>query len=58
MKRIQFTTKELDLIIDMCCIADAGTNEGDYQGWNDSTYKTLDSLSNKAAELLRRKRGK
>jgi hypothetical protein len=56
MKRIRFTLQELDLIIDMICIADANAvPEGDYFGWDtDNKYQTMDLLTYKVAELRRR----
>jgi hypothetical protein len=54
-KRVRFTRRELELILEMTCIADAGGPEGDYQDWDtDGKYPVLDSLSNKTAEMLRR----
>ena len=55
MQRIRFTTKELDLILEMTAIAEAGPQgEGDYQDWDtEGKYKIMDSLTVKAAELRR-----
>ena len=40
----------------MACIAEAGPPEGDYQDWDTKgKYKTMDSLTLKAAELLHRR---
>jgi len=54
-KRIKFTAKELNAIIEMACIAEAGAeSEGDYQTWTPSTYKAASSAALKAGELLGR----
>jgi len=63
-KRIVFTRRELDMIINMCSIAEAGNGnwgEGDYIGaaWESKTAgKVMDSLNDKAHELLDRKPAK
>lgn len=52
-KQIRFTKKELDLVIEMTGIADAGLPEGDYQRWDtDKKYDTLESLTDKVLDLL------
>ena len=50
MQRIRFTTKELDLILEMTAIAEAGPQgEGDYQDWDtEGKYKIMDSLTGAA----------
>jgi len=53
-RRVRFTRAELDAIITMACIAEAGSPEGDYQEWTPETYKAADSAAAKAAELIHR----
>jgi len=51
-QRVRFTNKELDLILEMAGIAEAGAPEGDYQDWDtNGNYKTLASLTDKALDL-------
>jgi hypothetical protein len=55
MNRIQFTKKELELILSMLCIAEAGNGDGDYASWKEENFwKATDSLTWKVAELLHR----
>ena len=59
MKRIQFTSKELDMLNAMCAVASAGAwGDGDYAGdtWEaKDASKTFDSLRNKIWALQDRK---
>jgi hypothetical protein len=51
-KRVRFTRKELDFVIEMAMIAKPGAPEGDYQDWDmDGKYKTMNSLVDKATQL-------
>lgn len=53
MKRIRFAKAELELILSMIAIAGACMQgEGDYQDWNDKSYRTLEQLRSKVWEKL------
>jgi hypothetical protein len=54
--RISFSKRELDVIIAMVCIAEAGAwSEGDYESWSEQDYAAMETLATKVAELRRRK---
>lgn len=58
MRRIRFTRMELEIINDMCGIADAGAwGEGDYQNWDEARNKPFASLQRKVWELISRADG-
>lgn len=55
-KRIRLTQAELDVILHMAGIANAGNGEGDYAPWSNENWAALNTLTWKVAELLKRKR--
>lgn len=57
MKRIRFTLAELDVIITMVGIADAGAGDGDYEPWTDKDWNALETLCAKAAALREKCKG-
>lgn len=62
MKRIEFTKKELNLMLDMWATASANNwGDGDYasEEWvAEDTQKVFDSLGEKVSELISRKEPK